>query len=147
MPLLPSGLKLAISRDALFDHGGNWFNCPDGHFWYWIPDEQIMGSGPYPLGSEIIRSAEHAPVPTSVEEAKRYIYVLECEEDEKWGWRGEWLDQFPKYRSLSAKDRAVWDDWVASDGIQEYLEETITECRRLAEVSRIASGMPRFSSS
>jgi hypothetical protein len=89
MPELPSGLKLAISRDALFDHGGSWFECPDGHFWYWTPDEQTMVKGPYPLGVEILRSAVHAPVPTTVEEAKKYVYVHECADGEKWGWRGE----------------------------------------------------------
>lgn len=57
MPLLPSGFKLEISRDALFDHGGNWFECPDGEFWYWAPDAQIMRPAPYELGSEIIRSS------------------------------------------------------------------------------------------
>jgi hypothetical protein len=147
MPLLPSGLKFAISRDALFDHGGNWFKCPDGHFWYWAADPEIMGPGPYKPGQEIIRSAEHAPAPKTIEEAKKYIYVLESEEDGKWGWRGEWLQQFPSYRTLSAEDVAAWSAWLESSDIQDYLRETVNICQRLADDSRRASGMSVFSSS
>ena len=147
MPELPSGLKLAISRDALFDHGGNWFQCPEGHFWYWTPDEDIMGSGPYSLGSEILRSAVHAPVPATVEDVKKYIYVLECLDGENWGWRGEWLDQFPKFRTLTNEDRVVWNDWIESRDIQTYLKETIAECQRLSELNHTASDMARFTSS
>ena len=144
MPVLPSGLKLAISRDALIDHGGNWFACPDGHFWYWAPDAQIVGPAPYRLGSEIIRSAEHAPAPSAIEEVGKFIYVLECESDEKWGWRGEWLDNFPTFRTLSPEDRAAWAEWVESEEIQKYLLETVQICERLAQESRSASGMAVF---
>ncbi len=147
MLLLPSGLKLAISRDALFDHGGNWFKCTEGHFWYWTPDEQIMGDGPYPPDSEILCSAVHVPVPTTTAEAQKYIYVLECEDGRNWGWRGEWLDKFPRYRRLATEDKAAWANWIASDEVQEYLQETITECQKLADLGRMARGMARFSSS
>lgn len=146
MPLLPSGLKLAISRDALFDHGGNWFGCPSGHFWYWAADAQIMGPGPYELCSEILRSAEHAPAPSSIEGVKKFIYILECEDDEKWGWRGEWLEQFPQYRILSPEDQLVWNAWVESEEIQEFLLETLQICGRLANESRSASGFAVFTS-
>lgn len=144
MPLLPSGLKLAISSDALFYHGGNWFRCPDGHFWYWTPDEKIMGKGPYPLGAEILQSAVHAPVPGSIEEVKQYLYVLECEDGDNWGWRGEWLDQFPRYRTLSLEDRKAWDEWVGGSSLRAYLEETIVECQELAKLNDIASGAAHF---
>ena len=80
MPTLPSGLHLGISRQALFDHGGNWFSCPDGSFWYWVPDPE-MGPGPFPEGTEIIQVAQHAPVPISREEAKKFIQVLEFIDD------------------------------------------------------------------
>ncbi len=71
MPELPSGLKLIINRSALFDHGGNWFKCPPGHFWYWVPNEKI---NPPPFRTdrdEILQSAEYAPVPRNPEEVKR----------------------------------------------------------------------------
>ena len=147
MPILPSGLKLAISRDALFYHGGNWFNCPEGYFWYWMPDQEIMGAGPYTFGAEVLRSAVHAPVPKTIEAVKKYVYVLECEQGDKWGWRGEWLNLFPQFRVLSAEDQTAWDDWVASDSIQSYLEETMFECQKLADLSIVATGMATFVSS
>lgn len=105
-----------------------------------------MGSGPYSLGSEILRSAVHAPVPSTVEDVKKYIYVLECEDGEKWGWRGEWLDQFPKFRTLSAEDMSAWNKWIASSDIQAYLQETIVKCQRLSDLSLRASGFARFTS-
>jgi hypothetical protein len=147
MPLLPSGLKFAISRDALFYHGGNWFKCPEGHFWYWTADVDIMGPGPYCSEATILRSAVHAPVPATVEDVKKFVYVLEPAGGDQWGWRGEWLDQFPRYQTLTSEDRASWDEWVASSSIQSYLQETLTECHKLADLNCISSGMATFRSS
>ena len=147
MPVLPSGLMLAISRDALFYHGGNWFKCPEGHFWYWIPDPDIMGSGPYPPTATILRSAVHAPVPANVEDVKKFIHVLERVQEEKWGWRGEWLDQFPRYQTLTKEDRVAWDEWIGSTSIQSYRQETVVECQKLADLSHASAGMATFRSS
>jgi hypothetical protein len=33
MPQLPSGLTLALFNGSLIEHGGNWFECPKGHFY------------------------------------------------------------------------------------------------------------------
>jgi hypothetical protein len=147
MPQLPSGLMFAISSGALFDHGGNWFKCPDGHFWYWTPDEDIMGPGPYSTASQLLQSAAHAPVPITLEEAKKYVHVLESDNLENWSWRGEWLDQFPRFRTLSPEDRLAWDDWVAGNSTQLFLQETMLECQRLSRLNSIAKGMAMFSSS
>ena len=139
MPTLPSGLQFGISRQALFDHGGNWFSCPDGHFWYWVPDPEI-GPGPFSEGTEIIQVAQHAPVPMSPEETKKFIRVLEFIDDTNYVWRGEWLDTFPKFRSLCSEDMIAWKAWVDSKNTKEFLGTTIAECARLAEVSRNVSG-------
>jgi len=80
MPILPSGLQLALSCDALFDHGGNWFDCPEGYFWYWAPDPDIMGPPPFDPDTEILQVAQPAPVPETREEVKRYIRVMEVED-------------------------------------------------------------------
>jgi hypothetical protein len=147
MPVLPSGLMFAISRDALFYHGGNWFKCPEAHFWYWIPDPDIMGSGPYSPTSTILRSAVHAQVPANVEDVKKFIHVLERVHEEKWGWRGEWLDQFPKYQTLTVEDQVAWDAWIASSNTLSYLQETLVECQKLADLNHAAVGMATFRSS
>ena len=146
MPTLPSGLHLGISRQALFDHGGNWFSCPDGSFWYWVPDPE-MGPGPFPEGTEIIQVAQHAPVPISREEAKKFIQVLEFIDDTNYVWRGEWLDTFSKFQSLSDEDMIAWQAWIESENTKGFLDATIAECMRLAEVSRNVTGHAILSSS
>lgn len=143
MPQLPSGLKLAIARTALFDHGGNWFKCPDGHFWYWVADPEL-GQPPFADDVDLLTVARHAPVPTDRAEAARYITVLEGREDEKYAWRGEWLHDFPAFTNLSSDDRSAWEDWLAKPETQAFIEETIEECQRLAEVSADAKGYPVY---
>ncbi len=133
MPELPSGLKLLINRSALFDHGGNWFKCPPGHFWYWVPNEKI---NPPPFRTdrdEILQSAEHAPVPRDRKEVKQYIRVLELLGDGTRLWRGEMLSTFPIYTNLDGRDVAAWTAWVESPDIQGFLDDTIQECQRLAD--------------
>ncbi len=139
MPELPSGLQLAISRDALFDHGGNWFTCPDGHFWFWVPAPE-MGPPPYDLDTEIMLHAQHAPVPATREEAKMYIKVFEMCSDGKYSWRGEWLSLFPRYTELDERDLAAWNDWLNRPQTDQFLDETIEKCHHLAEISRRAQG-------
>jgi hypothetical protein len=139
MPQLPSGLTLAISRDALFDHGGNWFECPDGHFWYWLPGPE-MGPAPFDPDSEIHQIAEHAPAPRNREDAKRFVHVLEMRSDGRYAWRGEWLHLFPRFAELDDSDLAAWNAWISRPEIDRFLEEVIAECARLAEVSRRAQG-------
>lgn len=139
MPELPSGLSFAISRHALFDHGGNWFNCPDGHFWYWVPDPE-MGPPPLDPDSEILQIAQHAPVPETREEAKHFIRVLEKRNDGKFGWRGEWLSLFPRCIDLDERDLDAWNDWINNPQSERFIDDTIAECQRLAEVSQRARG-------
>jgi len=140
MPKLPSGIELAISKDALFDHGGNWFNCPDGHFWHWFPDSE-MGDPPFDTNNEILLIAQHEPVPKDREEAKRFVHVLEINSDqENYHWRGEWLAWFPRYTELKAGDLTAWIAWLDTPNVAAFLDNVIEECERLAEVSRHASG-------
>jgi hypothetical protein len=146
MPTLPSGLRFGISRNALFDHGGNWFNCPDGYFWYWVPDVN-MGPGPFESGTEIVQVAQHAPTPKSRDEAKKFIHVLEFTDDTNYVWRGEWLDSFPRFQILSNDDIKVWNDWLNGPSGQDFLDKTIEECQRLAEVSRHSRGFAVVQSS
>lgn len=143
MPKLPSGLELAISRHALFDHGGNWFSCPDGNFWFWIAAPE-MGPPPYDLEAEIMQSAAHAPVPRSREKAKKYLRILEMCPDGKYAWRGEWLFEFPRYTALNEQDLAAWNEWLAGSEIGQFLDATIEECQRLAELAKHAQGYAVF---
>ena len=139
MPKLPSGLQLAVSRDALFDHGGNWFSCPEGHFWFWVPAPEV-GPPPYDPETEIMAIAQHAPAPGSREEAKQYLRVLEMRPDGKYSWRGEWLSQFPRDTKLDERDLAAWKEWLIHPQTDQFLDATIEECRRLAQGSKSAQG-------
>lgn len=139
MPELPSGLNFAITRDALFDHGGNWFNCPDGHFWFWVP-APVMGPPPYDINGEVETIAQHAPVPTNREEVKRFINVVEMNDAGLYSWGGEWLSLFPRYIDLDELDLAEWNVWISRPETIAFLDDTILECQRLAASSRRARG-------
>jgi hypothetical protein len=139
MPELPSGINLAITRGALFDHGGNWSKCPDGHFWYWVPAPE-MGPPPYDINEEGENIAEHAPVPTNREEAKRFIQVAQLNDKGMYAWGGEWLSLFPRYLELDDEDLKFWNAWVNRPEIDQFIDEVIIECQRLEEVSRHARG-------
>ena len=139
MPTLPSGLNLAISRDALFDHGGNWFKCPEGNFWYWEPDPEI-GPAPFDPDTEITLIAKHALVPKDREEAKKFVRVLEMRPDGKYGWRGELLHSFPKFAHLDDRDSDAWESWIKSPDTDRFLDDTIEKCKKLAKSSEKARG-------
>jgi hypothetical protein len=141
MPKLPSGLKLAISYDSLFDHGGNCFSCPSGHFWYWIADPEIMGAPPFDPDQEIILELAHASVPKDHEEVKNYIRVYQISEDNNFIWHGELLAGFPRWTKLDAADIEAWNAWLDTPERYEYFDEAIKECQRLAEMSETASGI------
>jgi hypothetical protein len=137
--ILPSGLKLALSRDALIDHAGNWVKCPNGHFWFWALAPE-MGQPPFDPDTEIMQIAEHAPAPTNREEVKAFISVLEMRADQKFGWQGEWLSTFPRYSKLSIEDIAAWKDWIEGPETNAFLDAAIAECKRLVNVNRNAQG-------
>ena len=143
MPELPSGIKLAVTRDALFDHDGNWTECPDGHFWHLVPTPE-MGPLPYDLINEIEFSIKHSPVPTSREEVRHFIWVVEINDNGGYSWRGEWLSSFPRYIERDKQDLAAWNVWINSSEASKFLDDTITECQRLAEISRHAQGFAVF---
>lgn len=97
-----------------------------------------MGHGPFDPDGEIMQRAEHAEVPRDREEAKRFIRVLEMHGDGKYGWRGEWLYSFPRFTELDAHNLAAWNAWIGRPETGQFLDDTITECKRLSEVSRNA---------
>ncbi len=144
MPTLPSGLRLALSRDALFDPGENWFNCPENHFWYWTQDPEA-GLGPFPFGHDIIQIPKHAIVPSSIEEAGQYVRIIILESDTSFYWPGEWLSSFPALIALDDLDQAAWNAWLEAPGTIKFLEDTIAKCQEFAASSLHAQGYAVFS--
>jgi hypothetical protein len=145
MPNLPSGKKLVIGSDALFDHGRNWFDCPKNHFWYWVADPD-MGPPPYDPNSEILMIARHALVPTTMEDAKKFIRVYELNSENKLLWWGDWLSRFPSFIELDNADHNAWNEWMLHPDVSDLLDQTIQECQRLAKIAQEASGYAVFKS-
>jgi hypothetical protein len=99
-----------------------------------------VGPPPFDANAEVLRIAEHAPVPTSREEVKRFIYVLEMMDDGLYHWRGEWLSHFPQYVRLHDRDRHAWNAWLSRPETDRFLDETVERCRELSEMARQAIG-------
>jgi len=83
----------------------------------------------------------HFPAPRSRDEVKNFICVLEKNQDDTFGWRGEWLESFPKYTHLNASDMEAWQEWVTSPEIEEFLDETMEKCVRFSQVAKRATGI------
>jgi hypothetical protein len=142
--VLPSGLDIALSRDAIIEHDGNWFHCPEGHFWYWDVDVEIMGPPPFPLGEEIWQAPRFAKTPATREDCAQFIRVLEMAENGLYGWRGEWLRTFPTFQELSSHDVTAWRLWLNEPHVERFLDDTIHVCTTMAEAARTASGWARL---
>ena len=139
MPQLPSGLTLALFNGSLIEHEGNWFECPKDHFWFWKAAPE-MGPPPYDPHTEIMQIAEHAKAPSSRAQAKQFIRVLEMLENGNFGWRGEWLSDFPRYLTLDELDKIAWERWLNTPDTLAFLDQTIEKCSQLAELSQNAVG-------
>jgi hypothetical protein len=143
MPTLPSGLRLALWDDALIEHDDNWFDCPEGHFWYSTAAPE-MGPPLFDANRVVLTMPTHALAPQSREEAARFVQILEMAEDGSGVWRGEWLADFPKFRTLSSADKAAWTAWLNRPEVAKYLDEVVARCSQLAEGARNVRGYAIF---
>ncbi len=144
MPILPSGLTLGIGSHAIpEDVGTNWFKCPEGHFWYQRPDEAITPP-PYDEDSSYLSDWLHAPVPVDTVNVKHYVYVLYRRDDGRFVWRGEWLNQFPRFIEMDEADLSAWNDWLRGEQCQGYLRKVIELCRKQAELNKRCNGLATF---
>jgi hypothetical protein len=143
MPTLPSGLRLALWDEALIEHDANWFDCPDGHFWYSVAAPE-MGSPLFDKNKQVWTTPAHALAPRNHEQAAQFVQILEMAEDGSGVWRGEWLADFPKYRTLSHPDKIVWDAWLRRPETSEYLDQVIERCSQLAKKARDVRGYAIF---
>lgn len=143
MPKLPSGKRLAIAGDAILVHNGNWYTCPDEHFWYETPDTKISPP-PYNPDSIIIQDFVHAPVPKSREEAMKYIRVLLTDNDGEYYWRGDWLSDYPKPNDLDRADLKAWNGWLRTKAVAKFIDYVITVCADQAVQNKRNTGMALF---
>lgn len=144
MPMLPSGLTLGIGFQAIpEDVGLDWFQCPQGHFWYLRPDETITPP-PYDENNSYLQDWVHAPVPGDTEEVKQYLYVLYRRDDGRFVWRGEWLNEFPRFIRLSDADLVAWQEWLDSEACKDFLHKAIERCRSQSELNIHCTGAAFF---
>src|SRR5258706_1813016 len=143
MPTLPSGLRLALWDEALIEHDANWFECPDGHFWYSIAAPE-MGSPLFDKAGQVWTTPAHALAPRNHEEAAQFVQILEMADDGSGVWRGEWLADVTKYRTLSDADKTVWDAWLRRPETSAFLDQVIERCSQLAEKARTVTGYAIF---
>ena len=92
MPVLPSGLKVAIYKDHILPPDKNWFKAPENHFWYWTPAPE----NPPPFKPSDVWEATPAtaPIPKTREEMKQYIRVVISLPDGKMYWEGDFMTDF-----------------------------------------------------
>lgn len=140
MPYLPSGLGLALGYQAIPESMPNWFAAARWHFWHFRPDEQICPP-PYEPGANYLQDCVKAPVPETIEEVKHYIQVLYRQDDGSFCWKGEWLDEFPRFCTLDADDQAAWQTWLSGDGNIRFMEQVIEHCRRQAAINSVLNGV------
>lgn len=142
MPLLPSGLKLALTIDHIMEPDRNWFKSPPGHFWYWTPTEKNIP--PFSLDQKLESMPKTAPIPSSREAMECFVRVCIRLENELMYWRGEMLSEFPKYGTLSDEDNKAWREWVNSDKVRAFLDSAIIKCQTQAEINKEAVGYAVF---
>ena len=61
-------------------------------------------------------------------------------ENGDFGWRGEWLSDFPRYLMLDKLDKIAWETWLSTPDTLAFLDQTIEKCSQLAELSQNAVG-------
>ncbi|PIW93755.1 MAG: hypothetical protein COZ86_04695 [Candidatus Moranbacteria bacterium CG_4_8_14_3_um_filter_41_13] len=139
MPTLPSGIKLALLIDHIMEPDINWFKAPAGNFWYWTPAPE--NSPPFEPDKVWEGMPISAPIPTSRKEMAEYIRVGIGLENGLMYWRGDTLATFPSYANLSDEDLSAWQEWIATDKVQNYIDSAIIKCQTQAAINQDASGV------
>ena len=139
MPQLPSGREVGVSRQHILEPGTQWFACPEGHFWFSTPDLAI-NAPPFQRDQQVVCDFVHAPVPASIEEMERYIEVIEIHRPNGFVRTGFTLDRADRPSDWTEADWIALQQWRRSDGIREFVRESIDYCRAQAEANRSSPG-------
>ena len=145
MPTLPSGMKLSIFNGHIMEPDINWFKAPEGHFWYWTPAEENLP--PFSPDDVVETMPATALVPETIEDMANYIQVVIGAENDEMYWRGEMINEFPKYSCLNKEDLAFWQNWLESAAVEDYLKLTIQKCQIQSDANKQARGFAVIQSS
>ena len=138
MPVLPSGLKLALLIDHIMEPDRNWFKAPENHFWLWTPAKE--NRPPFSPDQVWEQVPETAPIPSSREMMEKYVRVCIGLENGMMYWRGEMLSEFPKYGALSEEDSIEWRKWLETEKVGDFLDHAIEKCKIQAAINQDATG-------
>ncbi len=126
MPVLPSGISIELVpqiREINFID-----SVPDAGY-FWIDSSQDLEDFSHLPGEmENSRPMKQVPLPSSVEDFKKYISIEVVDESGFHRKTDHTLDKFPPEDYLSRDDRLEWDQWLQSEPVGLYLELKMEEC-------------------
>jgi tetratricopeptide (TPR) repeat protein len=140
MPTLPSGRMVGLRADHILEPGTQWFECPEGHFWYQTPD-LALNAPPFHPEQQVICDFVHAPCPTTVEETERFVEVVGLYGEGRSFLLGFTLDRAERPDGWSDEDCAAWNAWRRTPEVRAFLERTRARCRAQADAN-IGRGGP-----
>lgn len=143
MPVLPSGRRFGVSDAHILVPGTLWFECPEGHFWYQTPDLAI-NAPPFHPEQQVVCDVVHAPCPSTLEEAERFVAIIESIGEDHAVLTGMWLDQSTRPDGWTEEDWRVWCEWRRTPAVQEFVRNTLERCKAQAEANIGMRGPVRF---
>ncbi len=150
MPVLPSGLDLAVGDVLVVDAGTNWFSCPEGHLWFQKPDPNLSPPKPWPHGVQAMCDFKSVPLPETLEEMYEHLAILtpleECEEGRLY-WNGFLLGEALESDWLDATDKQALRAWLQGDETLEFLKGILSKWKTLVARAVDAQGYAVFSTS
>ena len=134
MPVLPSGRRFGLARSHILEPGTQWFECPEGHFWYQTPDLAI-NAPPFHPEQQVVCDFVHAPCPTTVAEAERFVVIVELFGERGTVLTGMTLDQRQRPDGWSEADWLAWDSWRQTADVRAFVQATMDMCRAQADAN------------
>lgn len=130
MPQLPSGLRLVLDASAPFQPAEPLGRIPAGHYFRAAPDPTIPR--PYRRDQPLRMGIGALAAPKTPTEALAHCRLIRIDNDDMKWWNGEYASEFPLFEALSADDLAAWQEWLAAEGTQRFLQSVVDRCQRLA---------------
>ena len=134
MPVLPSGRRFGLARSHILEPGTQWFECPEGHFWYQTPDLAI-NAPPFHPEQQVVCDFVHAPCPTTVAEAERFVVIVELFGERGTVLTGMTLDRRQRPDGWSEADWLAWDSWRQTADVRAFVQATMDMCRAQADAN------------
>ena len=70
----------------------------------------------------------------------KFVRVIIKEAEGSYFWEGDYLAEFPFFRSLSTEDLDAWKKWLGRSRLNDFLDRAIEKCKTQAEINKDAYG-------